>query len=307
MSASLPVPPRFLATRVGCVEGADPAEFYLREGEAVAGRIRALLPEGFDLEGKRVLDFGCGSARVLRHFVDAGAELWGCDVDAASIEWVQEHLSPPLRVFRNRFEPPLPFAAEKLDLIWATSVFTHIDNWSEWLVELHRVLAPGGLLIASFLGPEMREAILRMRLPEDSVGVLVLRHWQQGDGAGEPDVFHSEWWLREHWGRAFEVLGVAHPDTGHPTQSYIALRKRPGTPTPAELAWADPAEPRELAAAQTTALLLRTEINVLVAHRTVRSVASETARNALRHSPWLAPARSLRRRLRGDYPHAGDG
>ncbi len=42
------------------------------------------------------------------------------------------------------------------DLIWAVSVFTHLaETWSAWLLELHRVLKPGGILLATFMGEGM--------------------------------------------------------------------------------------------------------------------------------------------------------
>ena len=80
-------------------------------------------------------------------------EFYGCDIDAESIEWIVEHLSPPFMAFQSDEMPPLALGDESLDLVYACSVFTHIaDLWSAWLLELHRVLKPGGLLIATFLG-----------------------------------------------------------------------------------------------------------------------------------------------------------
>ena len=32
------------------------------------------------------------------------------------------------------------------------------------------------------------------------------------DGPGRRLVFHSEWWLRAHWGRAFEVVSIRQGD-----------------------------------------------------------------------------------------------
>ena len=195
---------------MGPGESDDPIEAYLREGAAVRERIERLLPEGWDWAGKRVLDFGCGSARVLRQFLDEAeqAQFWGCDIDAPSIAWVEANLSPPLRVFHNGIAPPLPLEAGSLDLVYATSVFTHIDElWSDWLLELHRVLAPGGRLISSFLGEGMWEALVGEPYEEDAVGMTVRRHWTAQDAW----VFHSEWWLREHWGRPFDVDAVARP------------------------------------------------------------------------------------------------
>ena len=72
------------------------------------GAVRTSLPRPF--AGDRFLDFGCGSGQVLRHLLPeaAEAEVWGCDIDAATIDWLQANLSPPLHVFVNGEAPPLP-------------------------------------------------------------------------------------------------------------------------------------------------------------------------------------------------------
>jgi SAM-dependent methyltransferase len=276
----------------------DPIEFYLREGAAVRARIERLLPPGWTFDGTRVLDFGCGSARVLRHFLEEAerAEFWGCDIDGPSVDWARTHFSPPMRFEQNRPEPPLPFAAGAFDLVWATSVFTHIDRWSEWIAEMHRVLAPGGMLIASFLGEGMWEALVGEPYREDEVGMTVRRHWQDG-----PWVLHSEWWLREHWGRAFDVDAVARPPRdadGRPqvTHSYIAMRKRDVAVTREELERIDPAEPREPAGLRTNVRLLRAEIDELVA---ARPGPVSWMRGRLRASPMRAVRRRLRAPRRG--------
>ncbi len=166
-SSSVPVPPPNLAARVGWTEGVDPVEFYVCEGKEVRERVVGCLPPEWSFPGTRVLDFGCGSGRVLRHFLDEAeqAELWGCDIDAASVRWVNENLNPPVRCVQNGMAPPLPFEDRSFDLVYATSVFTHIDRWSDWLLEMNRILTPDGLLVASFLGEGMWEATVGRALP----------------------------------------------------------------------------------------------------------------------------------------------
>jgi len=285
-----PLPPKKLAARVGSVEGADPLDFYLREGAALRERIEHFLPYGWDFDGKRVLDFGCGSARVLRHFLDEAerGEFWGCDIDGPSIDWVRAHLSPPLHCFQNDPDPPLPIADEYFDLIWATSVFTHIERWSAWLLEMHRILASDGLMIASFLGEGIWDALVGEPYREDEVGMTVLRHWEGPDAR----VFHSEWWLREHWGRAFEILDVTRPprqSDGSPevTHSYIAIRKSSARPSEEDLERCDPAEPCELAGMQTNFRLLRGEFDAVLADRSWRSFVG-TRVKATAVGGWLA-------------------
>jgi SAM-dependent methyltransferase len=289
---TLPLPPPDLAARVGTVDGREPLQFYLEEGRRLRGVIDGLLPEGWNWEGKRALDFGCGSARVLRHFAtEAGsATFWGCDIDRASIDWDRANLSPPFRFFHSAIAPPLALATGSLDLIWAMSVFTHIgDRWSAWLAEMHRVLAPDGILVASFLGEGIWDALVGEPYREDEVGMTVLHHWEGPDAW----VFHSEWWLREHWGRAFDVLEVKRPPRGADgasriTHSYIALRRREGTVGAAELERISGQELRELAGLQTSLRLAQGELSAM---------ATRTAAVSGRRARLRAAVSGARRRV----------
>jgi SAM-dependent methyltransferase len=249
------------------VSGEDALDYYVREGARLRVLIDDLLPSDWAWEGKHVLDFGCGSGRVLRQFAAEAprGEFYGCDVDQPSIAWNVANLSPPFRFFANDLTPPLPLADGSLDLIWAMSVFTHIsDGWSAWLTELHRLLAPGGILIASFLGEGMWPNLVGEPYREDEVGMAALRLWE-GPAAW---VFHSEWWLREHWGRAFDVLALRRPAMDQErqaqvTHSYIVLRRREEPITPGELERINPSEPREIAGLQTALRLTRSELLLL--------------------------------------------
>jgi SAM-dependent methyltransferase len=186
--------------------------------------------------------------------------------------------------------------SDSFDLVYATSVFTHIDaSWSAWLRELHRILVADGLLIASFLGEGMWEAMVGEPYREAEIGMTTLGHWAGADAC----VFHSEWWLREHWGRAFEVDRVMRPPrsadgTPQVTHSYVALRKRPCSIAREELERVDPGQPRELAALQTKVRLLRREIEGLVAHRASPDLPT-ALRQAVLASPLAGPARTMRR------------
>ncbi len=139
-------------------------------------------------------------------------ELWGCDIDPACIAWNTEHLGPSISFVVNNDAPPLPFESEKFDLVYALSVFTHIDrHWASWLLELHRVLAPGGILVATIMSEAMCEAVSGQEWNESRVGMNVYECGQQW-ALGGPMVLHSPWWIREHWGRAFDVLEVRARD-----------------------------------------------------------------------------------------------
>src|SRR5204863_340186 len=133
--------PEELVQRVSHIDDPDLEGVYLANGRVTRERLESLLGPDWTWQGKRVLDFGCGAGRTLRHLLDTGAELHGCDVHGPSVDWLAEHLWPPLRVHRSGERPPLPYADGTFDLVYALSVFTHlVDTWDEWLAELRRVL-----------------------------------------------------------------------------------------------------------------------------------------------------------------------
>ena len=256
--SALPLPPYELAWRVGPLDPGDPMADYERIGQRIHDQLVACLPDDWSWQGKRVLDLGCGAGRVLRHllpYADQGAELHGCDIDRPSIEWLKANLSPPVHAFTNEALPPLPLPDGSIDLIIATSVFTHIyQGWSGWLLDLHRVLAPGGLMLATFLGSGMADDLLLftgLAYDAERIGMLAIG----SEGHYEwTYVWHGPWWLREHWGRAFEILQLQEsgfadrPGTNH---GWLLMRRRPTSLQPVDLERSNESQlARELSAAQ---------------------------------------------------------
>jgi SAM-dependent methyltransferase len=301
------LPPVELMQRVGKIEQADLGEAYEAIGRSCRERLERLLPHDWSWEGKRVLDFGCGAGRTLRHFLDEAeqAEFHGCDIDGPSISWLRDHFVPPLHVFESGETPSLPQPDEFFDLVYAFSVFTHLtDHWAGWLLELHRVLKPGGLLFATFLNEGLWPDFGRGPWEEDRVGMNVIMKWNLWD-AGGPVVFHSEWWIREHWGRAFDILSLERTDPAEAQHSQGAalLRRSERRPSTDELT--RPAtDPRESAASRFNLEQLQWEAAELAMH--CAGLRGETERlhvelDAIASSrSWrlTAPLRGIRARLR---------
>ena len=216
--STIPVPPAELHKRVaGPLSDEDN---YERNGLRAREDIVALLPGDWEWEGKRLLDFGCGPGRVLRQLLHEGeqGELHGCDIHGPGIVWLRENAPPGVQLFVNGELPPLDRPDSYFDLIWAVSVFTHlVDSWSRWLLEIHRVLKPGGLFVTTFHNeadhPQFA-AYDSEPWSEDRVGMNVMSPavgWEKGG----PAVFHSRWWLEAHWGRAFEIEGLRRSGFGN--------------------------------------------------------------------------------------------
>lgn len=261
-SSELPYPPFELATRVAELPSNDFAGFihYEMKGRETRQALVDLLPEGYGLAGRRALDFGSGAGRTLRHFADeaeAGGDYWGVDIDVPSIVWLQENLCPPFNARVCGPAPPLPLESESFDLIWAISVFTHLTEHSAgWLLELHRILKPGGLLIASYMGKWNSERLAGEPWDETRIGMNVLRHDNRWEHGG-PMVLMSDWWVEEHWGRAFDLVD-RNPEAFN--QTWPLLRKRDVSITADELMAPALGDVREMRALRHNLTQLQREI-----------------------------------------------
>jgi len=101
----------------------------------------------------RYLDFGGSTGRVSRHVTrDPQREVWLCDINVNWIAWIDLFFNRPIQAFQNRIQPSLPLEEKYFDLISAFSVFTHLDqDEMPWLLELRRILRPGGYLYLTVL------------------------------------------------------------------------------------------------------------------------------------------------------------
>ena len=272
---SLPTPPRDLLRRIGPMGEEDPAGVYTESGRLHRQLLEEALPDDWSWPGKRVLDFGCGVGRVLRQFAPEAeeAEFWGCDLDRPSLEWLEANLSPPFRFFESSEAPGLPQADGSFDLIYAFSVYTHFTgNWAGWLREHHRVLADGGILFATFLGRGMLEPLTGEEWDEDRIGMNPLMHGYPWDRGG-PIAINSPWWIRAHWGRAFEIVELLPVvEEGAASHGIVVGRKKPVSLTEEDLTRLEPDEPREILALQHHVEQLATESERLrVAHDTLEA------------------------------------
>ena len=150
--------------------------------------------------------------------------------------------------------PPLPFTDRSLELIWALSAFTRVtEGWAEWLLELRRLLADDGRLVVGLAGRDAFEQLTGRPWEESDLGMTVLA---APNGPGRI-VFHSEWWLRAHWGPAFEITSIE--ETGG--RRLVCLRSAGGEVAAEDLERPEAAEKRELSALRANVAYLGDQVD----------------------------------------------
>ncbi|HEY4164321.1 MAG TPA: methyltransferase domain-containing protein [Dongiaceae bacterium] len=228
----LSAPPETLRLGYG-----DGASGYLRQGEDDTKSVRDILSRhGWELpHGGRVLDFGCAAGRLTRWVTSVWpkSEAWGVDIDAERITWARLYLGSVARFSMTTKIPHLPFPDQHFDLAFAFSVFTHIDDLAHaWLLELARVLKPGGAAVVTIMD-EHTTKVMTTRyaahgLPQRLLGY---RHYYEAPHEmfvitrdSVPDVWYRGEYFASLAGDAFDVLEM-RPEF-HGWQTGVAMRKR---------------------------------------------------------------------------------
>jgi SAM-dependent methyltransferase len=206
----------------------DPS-WFLEVGLLAATSMRAVLERNgvlIELLGA-ILDFGCGAGRVMRHWSTLdGPALHGSDYNPALVAWCEANL-PFASYCVNRLCGPLAYSDASFDLVYAFSVFTHLDETGQafWMAELARVLKPGGVLFFTTHGEHYVPGLPAADQARFRRGELVV-HGSRRLGSNACAAFHPESYVRGTLARGFDVLEfVPEGAKGNPCQDAYLLRK----------------------------------------------------------------------------------
>ena len=118
-------------------------------GDANSYGARHLIELAGLTKNSRVLEIGCGMARVGRELAPHVGEWHGADISRNMLEKARERTAHLSNVHLHELSDVslAQFPTESFDFVYATTVFMHLDKEDlyQYLLESHRVLRPGGM------------------------------------------------------------------------------------------------------------------------------------------------------------------
>jgi malonyl-CoA O-methyltransferase len=123
------------------------------------------------LEGRRVLDLGCGTGRHTLALVSAGASVAALDGSIEMMARARQKLRGyPVDWLRHRLPDPLPFPDSTFDLCVLGLIAEHLADLGQVLSETARVATPAGRLLLSALHPDRTALGQRARFIDPLTG-----------------------------------------------------------------------------------------------------------------------------------------
>ncbi len=139
-----------------------------------------------------VLDYGCGSGKIVEQLREQKVEAFGCDVffEGGDYSKFVDGKLIDNKIIRRMNGLSIPFESNSFDFVTNNQVMEHVENLDAVLAEIHRVLKPGGKILSIFPdGGVWREG---------HCGIPFL-HWF-------PKKIHS----RIYWAALFRVFGFGY-------------------------------------------------------------------------------------------------
>ena len=135
---------------------------YALDGAITARELVDRIRPWLQTDDADLLEWGCGVARITRHLTQLPgiSRVTGADIHPGMIEWNTRHIKDVTFV-RIPHEPPTPLPSEGYHAVIGVSVLTHIpaEKQQAWLMEIFRLLKPGGVFLFTTHGTAFRRLI----------------------------------------------------------------------------------------------------------------------------------------------------
>lgn len=195
-----PFPPAGLIQRT---YGTPSFQSFREWGAENAAEIASAIERHKPCDDPQLLEWGCGLGRLAVH-LNGQYTYTGADIDKGSVAWCRENLEGRFAI--NTPQPPLPFARDSFDVVYAVSIFTHLSERAHlaWRDEIFRVLKPGGIFVFTVHGDQQSAGLSDAERQRYDAGRIVVRGGVS-EGSRTYLAYHPEPYVRETLLAPFEV------------------------------------------------------------------------------------------------------
>jgi len=203
---------------------------YYNDGLYTAKEIIYLIQKHrHTLHEGRILDWGCGPARIVRHLpiLLPEAEIYGTDYNEEYIDWCRRELDR-IKFSVNQIIPPTNYSDAFFDAVIGVSIFTHLSEASHlaWINELYRITKPDGIIFITTQGIAYRSKLTAPERSQFDNGFLVTRRYIN-EGNRLFSTFQPPEFIKRILVDRFDIVeffpGISSDD--EPAQDQWVLRK----------------------------------------------------------------------------------
>ncbi|MFV2072394.1 MAG: methyltransferase domain-containing protein [Thermoanaerobaculales bacterium] len=185
---------------------------------------------GLDPRAARVLDIGCSTGILTRHYGDYFGAVVGMDIDRRALAWAREKSTAGNIEFHHGDSMNIPLPDDAFDIVTCTHIYEHVPDAGRLLEEIFRVLRPGGFCLFA--------AENRLRLMEHHYNLPLLslvpkwvgHHYVRLTGRGDRfyETHYTLWGLRR-FARGFEIYDYTTRVVADPERFEATDVVRPGS------------------------------------------------------------------------------
>jgi ubiquinone/menaquinone biosynthesis C-methylase UbiE len=94
------------------------------------------------LNGKKILDIGCGSGTFIRYLASKGADVYGIDISKTMIDEAKNNVGNKVKVADMN---AIPFPNKTFDAVISRFSLHYLNSFEKVYAQVHRVLKPHGI------------------------------------------------------------------------------------------------------------------------------------------------------------------
>lgn len=163
---------RFIADTLAAYRQWAPSYPPVAHNPLMRAEERAMFDCWPDVAGRRVLDLACGTGRYTRMLAD------GHPADLVAVDFCEAMLVQ-VSAARRRVRASmmhLPFGVDVFDVVICGLAIGHTLDVGAWMIEIARVLAPGGILLYSDFHPAAARAGLPRSFKNERNDMTIVPH-----------------------------------------------------------------------------------------------------------------------------------